>query len=500
VNANENRRFGLDLTFSMPKSASVLAYVGGDERILEANQKAVKAAMAWVEKNVAEARVYSRDAKNGDPVRTGNLVYAMFQHDTSRLLDPQAHIHVVVAAITQMADGAWKALWNGEIYKHNSVIGSIYHAALRSELEQLGYATKPTGKHGQFEVEGVPKPVLEAHSQRREEILAKADQLGIDTPAGLREVSKRTRDDKVVVEDHDGLKQTWIEKTEGLGYDAAAVVEQARGRAIKPERPMSLSGLRGGIDGTLGVIKLYLRPNDPLTSNGLARIGLLPREIRTQMAVASAIRILGQNEATFQHAQIAKTALDLGLSGVTIEGVEARMAVLKERGELVEGKSTRLDGVVTTLTTPEHIKMEREVVAWIDKGRGDGTPLMDYDAAVRSLQGLDPSRLMQGVALSDEQLHATASALSSSDRTMAIQGVAGAGKSTIIDRLARVLEDGGRQLHGIAIAGDMVKKLREDSNIEAETVSAFVHKHLAGALRGEGPATRPPRRNWPERC
>jgi conjugative relaxase-like TrwC/TraI family protein len=32
----------------------------------------------------------------------------MFQHDTSRLLDPQAHIHVVVAAITQMADGAWK--------------------------------------------------------------------------------------------------------------------------------------------------------------------------------------------------------------------------------------------------------------------------------------------------------------------------------------------------------------------------------------------------------
>jgi hypothetical protein len=181
--------------------------------------------------------------------------------------------------------------------------------------------------------------VLEAHSQRREEILAKADQLGIDTPAGLREVSKRTRDDKVVVEDHDGLKQTWIEKTEGLGYDAAAVVEQARGRAIKPERPMSLSGLRAGIDGTLGVIKLYLRPNDPLTSNGLARIGLLPREIRTEMAVASAIRILGQNEATFQHAQIAKTALDLGLSGVTIEGVEARMAVLKERGSWLKARA-----------------------------------------------------------------------------------------------------------------------------------------------------------------
>jgi hypothetical protein len=144
----------------MPKSASVLAYVGGDERILEANQKAVKAAMAWVEENVAEARVYSRDAKNGDPVRTGNLVYAMFQHDTSRLLDPQAHIHVVVAAITQMADGAWKALWNGEIYKHNSVIGSIYHAALRSELEQLGYARNPPASMGSSRSRACPNPCL----------------------------------------------------------------------------------------------------------------------------------------------------------------------------------------------------------------------------------------------------------------------------------------------------------------------------------------------------
>jgi hypothetical protein len=65
----------------------------------------------------------------------------------------------------------------------------------------------------------------------------------------------------------------------------------------------------------------------------------LPREIRTEMAVASAIRILGQNEATFQHAQIAKTALDLGLSGVTVEGVEARMAVLKERGSWLKARA-----------------------------------------------------------------------------------------------------------------------------------------------------------------
>ena len=37
----ENRRAGFDLTFSMPKSASVMAYVAGDKRILAANMAAV---------------------------------------------------------------------------------------------------------------------------------------------------------------------------------------------------------------------------------------------------------------------------------------------------------------------------------------------------------------------------------------------------------------------------------------------------------------------------
>src|SRR3546814_15570621 len=76
----ENRRAGFDLTFSMPKSASVMAYVAGDKRILAANMAAVAKTMAWVEKNLAEGR---RDVEGRKvPVQTGNRVYAPFQHDT----------------------------------------------------------------------------------------------------------------------------------------------------------------------------------------------------------------------------------------------------------------------------------------------------------------------------------------------------------------------------------------------------------------------------------
>jgi conjugative relaxase-like TrwC/TraI family protein len=108
--------------------------------------------MGWVEKTFAEGRTYVDNPK-GDPLRTGHLTYALFQHDTSRKLDPQAHIHVVVANLTKVA-GNWQALFNDELWKNNSLIGSVYHAALRTMVEDLGYQTRQTGKHGQFEIEG----------------------------------------------------------------------------------------------------------------------------------------------------------------------------------------------------------------------------------------------------------------------------------------------------------------------------------------------------------
>jgi conjugative relaxase-like TrwC/TraI family protein len=193
----------------MPKSASVLAYVAGDERLLTAHMQAVRQTMGWVEKTFAEGRTYVDNPK-GDPIRTGHLTYALFQHDTSRKLDPQAHIHVVIANLTKVA-GNWQALFNDELWKNNSLIGSVYHASLRAIVEDLGYQTRQTGKHGQFEIEGVPRHVLTAFSQRREDILAKASDLGRDgrNPELMREITKRTRDDKINLDDRDGLRAEW---------------------------------------------------------------------------------------------------------------------------------------------------------------------------------------------------------------------------------------------------------------------------------------------------
>jgi conjugative relaxase-like TrwC/TraI family protein len=200
----ENRRAGVDLTFSAPKSVSVMAYVGGDRRILGpdgANMRAVARAMAWAERNLAEGRKDVEGRKV--PVATGNLVYALFQHDTSRALDPQAHVHAVIANLTRMPNGKWQALHADKLWSGNSLLGSIYHAFLRDELEKLGYVVKLKGKHGTFEIAGVPKSVLDTFSQRRQDILAKAAELGIKSAQGLRDVTARTRDPKLTIGDRE---------------------------------------------------------------------------------------------------------------------------------------------------------------------------------------------------------------------------------------------------------------------------------------------------------
>ncbi|WBY18124.1 conjugative relaxase (plasmid) [Erythrobacteraceae bacterium WH01K] len=495
VNGAEKRRAGVDLTFSMPKSASLMAQLGGDKRVLTAQEAAVKATMAYLEKHFAEARDYSRNP-NGEAVQTGKLLYALFQHDTSRKLDPQNHTHAVIAAMTQDKAGNWKALWNGEVWKNNSVLGSIYNAALRSNLERIGYRTELTGKHGQFEIQGVSREVIEAFSQRSAEIDAKANQIGISTAKERDKVVVNTRDPKLNPDDKQALRQEWAKRAEGLGFDAKRLVEQARARTDNGRE-----GTLGTVDRVRGVIaavqettQLYTRPADELTTNGLHRMGLTPTQLRTELATASAVRVIGERETSWTRGELVKTALDLGIKGVTAEGVEARMEVLIDKGQMLPGKSTRLDGAVEKFTTPEHAAIERATLANVTAGRDASPGMIEAGAAPERLRAVSGDH-----DLNAEQIAAGTLALSSNDRTVVIQGVAGAGKTTLISAIASVAREEGRDVIGLAFANKMVNDLRNETEIrsssgelakegiEAKTVSSFVNQHLRAALHGSGP-------------
>ncbi|STA62876.1 Multifunctional conjugation protein TraI [Citrobacter amalonaticus] len=60
INGNHVHRPGHDLTFSAPKSVSILALIGEDKAMLDAHNRAVRVAAGYVEKLIS-----ARDTKDG---------------------------------------------------------------------------------------------------------------------------------------------------------------------------------------------------------------------------------------------------------------------------------------------------------------------------------------------------------------------------------------------------------------------------------------------------
>ncbi|AXU21491.1 DNA helicase (plasmid) [Novosphingobium sp. THN1] len=499
----EGRRLGLDLTFSMPKSASILALVSGDKRILDAHLAAVKSTMSQlVEKQFAENRNYDR-SRSGEPQKTGNLVYALFAHDTSRALDPQGHIHAVVANLTRDPKGTWKAQWNGEIWKNNTTIGQFYHAAFRAQLQNLGYETEAAGKHGSFEIKGVPSSVIKEFSQRREDILTKVEELGIASPQGQDRVTVNTRDPKLAVEDRAALVQAWQDRSAELGFDGQALIAEARARAEVQARPTFRETATAALGEISTRIGAALRTPSPLAVSGPAALFLPADTIKAQHATASAIRHLSEREAAFSPQAILSAALGFQIKGLEGGAVVERIGELIRDGHLIPGKTDRLDGHFDLVTTPAALAMEQQILDRIDAGAGKGRAFMPPEQAMARLQeaarqlgqaraGVDNWQLNEG------QLAAGVAILSGTDRFLNVQGVAGAGKSTLLGALDKVLSDDGVKLIGLAFQNKMVADLRgggsqgmsaeqmREAGIEAYTIAKFLSTYGRAAAAGSG--------------
>src|SRR5215472_9333860 len=160
-----------DFTISAPKSVSLMAELGQDERLVEAHRTAVQETLKELEDH-AGTRVRLEGANHNRS--TGNLVLGVYHHDTSRELDPQLHTHAVAANLTyDGAEGRWKALQASEIYERRAYLTEVYRNALARDVRSLGYEIEDrsgvNGKDLGFEIKGVSDQVLEKCSQRSEQ-------------------------------------------------------------------------------------------------------------------------------------------------------------------------------------------------------------------------------------------------------------------------------------------------------------------------------------------
>lgn len=160
-------RAATDYTFSAPKSVSIAGLVQGDARVIAAHNQAVDTALEVLQERFAQARISTPEGRQR--VVTGNIIAAVFQHDSSRELDPQLHSHCVVMNTTQLPDGTWRSLSNEEIVANQILLGEIYQNELAYQLRQSGYDIDPQGK-GQFELNNYSPTLLSTFSTRTRQI------------------------------------------------------------------------------------------------------------------------------------------------------------------------------------------------------------------------------------------------------------------------------------------------------------------------------------------
>ena len=212
-------RAGWDATFSAPKSVSLTALVGGDERVRDAHQASVSVALDEMERYV-QARL----GGNLPAETTGNWVAARFEHDSARPVEgyaaPQLHTHVVFFNLTETENGETRPLQPQELYRTQQYATAVYRSELAHRLEGLGYEIEH-GKSGQPEIKGYSREYLEASSPRRKQIeehLAEEKRSGA---AAAQIAAHQTREPKLSLS-HDEMQRRHEEVASRFGKSARA--------------------------------------------------------------------------------------------------------------------------------------------------------------------------------------------------------------------------------------------------------------------------------------
>ena len=409
---NEHRP-GWDVTFSAPKSVSVMALVAGDKRVVSAHAAAVKVALAHVERHMAATRV--RDGGEVTREATGNLAVATFRHETSRAQDPQLHSHAVILNATQDRDGTWRSLEPRALYQLQKQIGAIYRQELAHGVASLGYAIE-RGKDSTFEIVGVPERVVDALSQRTAAIDARLAERGTSreqaTAAEKQIAALDTRDAKQY-SDHRALRTEWRATADAQGFDQAAreaVVAGARATSSGADRSTEVSIAQG--------------------------------------AVAFATAKLSEREAVFAEATLAREAGDHAFGRVSHAAIVSAIDLALEGGALIPRIFLDKRGAeFAGFTTPQAIETERTLLRIEAAGRGTATPLANRMTAARIVERAARASGRSGHAWTDDQKRATAELLSSRDRVAGVQGYAGTAKTTTV--LATYAREAARQGYAV---------------------------------------------------
>jgi conjugative relaxase-like TrwC/TraI family protein len=445
--ADGTRGGGIDVTFSAPKSVSVVWALGDPwqrEQIETAHAKAVERSMSYLKEQVPVVR--RRYSGQVVEEQAKDVIATAYRHTTARGVsgadapDPQLHTHVVITGAVR-EDDRIVAVASRPVFRGLREVGAFYRSALAQELAGEGYPIEQgTGRDGKyFEIAGVPAGLRDAFSNRHREIAKAAERFrarhGRAPERGeIRDIALENRRSKDLSTRGD-LQRVWVRTGERHGFGADEAVHLIGAPLhTSPERPIEER------------IEAKLVEREAVFDAGLLRA----------VALEQSAGELGPEDAL----------------GVTRAMVGERRILTLEGGRM------------TTLAVraQEQAIERRAVLLAQDQGR-------DAGEFARTLAG-DQVAERIGAPLSREQSEALRT-LTGPERLSILVGPAGTGKGVVIDAAARTEQTIGLEVIGVAVSGSTAERLGADSPALAGhtmTVDALVARATNGRLE-VGPDT-----------
>jgi len=422
-------RAGWDATFSAPKSVSLTALVGGDERVRQAHRESVRMALGELER-YAQARIGNIHA----PETTAKFIAATFEHDTARPVDgyaaPQLHTHAVIFNMTERQNGQTRALQERSLFQSQQYATSVYRSELAMRLQGFGYEVE-RGKHGQPEIKGYTQEYLDASSPRREQIKRHLQEIGREGAGAAQVAAHRTRDSKEI-HSPEVVLQRHRELAAQYGNQADRVVAQARDH------------------------RQIHAPHSNKTE---------------QQAVTYARNHVFERSAVQDERSILQAAISRSMAQATYEQVRQEFAQRVQRGEFlavghVEGRAAPL------YTTAEMVRMEQDVIARMQSGNQS-----TYSDPMLVSTPLRIAIEDRHTELSPAQREVVDDIFVSREKIVGLDGIAGSGKTTTLSVIREGVESEGYKVEGFAPTSRAAQKLAE-AGIDTSTLQ----RHLA---RGE---------------
>lgn len=423
-------RPGWDLTFSAPKSISVLWSQSSPEnrqKIQRAHDEAVKAALDYLQESAA----LTRRGRGGGTLEATGLVVARFEHSTSRALDPQLHTHALVMNVGVRDDGTTGTVSSLSIFQAKMAAGAIYRADFSARLEQeLGIPVER--KSSWFEVLGASDALVKEFSKRREAIEQKLNAKGQSSAEASAVAALETREAKEAAF-REKLFADWHEVGRSHGWSS-------------PQADR--------------LFEAYV----PIRDKG---------EDLRKCAEEAAMR-LTEGTAHFSERdyvrQFAESAQARGLYAREI--LDAAREHLRQSPDIVRLGTSRGE---ERYTTKKMMELESRLIDHAEALASDSLHSIDADRAVRGL--------VRFSGLSEEQAKALWHVTHETGRLAVVSGMAGTGKTRMLESARKMWEEAGFTVYGAALAARAGRELQEGSGIESTTIA----RRLLDIERGKSP-------------